>query len=401
MSSDEQEHSIEKTVRELELEVASRRNYEKVVAILGATVVAIGALVAWIGFESFSDIEKDVRQQVIQSLKNVDASSQVTLERFEEYDKRMAVLLKSLEDAESRWTESIQPTLKELAGDVPDLKGRYLSLLEGEAIEERTSEPAWRKQATAVILKIVEHLEESQHEDTVSQFSPDDVFNVAQLSRHLSRYDLERRLVVAAHDARPASASARALFLQSESREANPKGDRAFQELMGLVTDLTIDNPHIVLAEAWNAAEGLRQYSSLIDAIDALIERREGDAGVFLPSYAHVIKGTAHLRRGLAGEVDLAIRSFVDAVRLLKLEGTQSQWAESTMREVAEMQRNLRFSGADTTVLDEAVADSGIIQLQLGLQRQLLLQMQPIVVEEGADADLGALLEKWSEEGGR
>ena len=343
----ERQDDIEAQIRKLEIEVASRRNYEKVVVVLGAAVVSAAALVTWIGFESFSDIENDVRKQVIQSLTDVDTDTVVTLGRFKDYDRRMSKLLESLKAAEGRWRDSIEPALAELSGDIPDLKGRFLSLLDGGPIEDKSQDPVWRRRATAVVLNIVEHLEETQRENEVSQFAPDDVFNVAQLSRHLSRYDLERRLVVAAHEAKPDSAAARALFLQSEARKSGSSDESAFTELMGLVTDLTIENPHIVLAEAWNAAEDLRRYSHLIAALDSLIARAEANSGAFLPSYAYALKGAAHLRRGLVGEIDLVVTWLVDAVDRLKLEGTHSQWAAGTIQQISVMRKELVNSRAN------------------------------------------------------
>ena len=354
------EEGIETKIRQLELEIASRRNYEKVVGILGAAVVAVGALVAWFGFDSFSDIKQDVRDQVVQSLKSVSSETSTSLDKFEEYDGRMGILLESLTEAEGRWRNSIQPALMELSGDIPDLKGQFLSMMKDGEKQDSQQDPVWRRQAAAVVHKIVEHLEEAQSKMEVSQFAPSDIFNVAQLSRQVSRYDLERRLVVAAHEAKSDSTSARALYLQSEARRTSPGDDTAFQELMELVAYLTNENPHIVLAEAWNAAENQRRYDALIKALDVLIERGEEEPGTFLPSYAYALKGQVHLRRGLVGEVDMAVEYFVEAVKRLKLEGTHSQWAVPTVELISSMRTVLVNSGANIESLDESVLESGI-----------------------------------------
>ena len=338
--------------------MATRRKYEKVVSLLGYAVIAAAAVVGWIGYSSFSDIEDDVQREVLASIRNADTDSVSALSRFEEYDGKMSKLLDSLEEAEGRWSESIRPALAELEGDeTPDLMGRFLTV-RGEG--ESDQGPAWRRRATAVVLKIVEHVEEAQAGSAVLQFSPDEVFNVAQLSRRIARYDLEGRLVQAAYEAQPRSAAARALSLQSRARAAGRSDEASFDELMKMVSELTIDNPHIVLAEAWNAAEDLRRYDALISAIDELIARRREDPEAFLPSYAHALKGRVHLRRALGGDVGAGTESLAEAVNLLKAEGMHSQWAESTVEEIVHMTSALARGGTDTTAIDGAIESSGI-----------------------------------------
>lgn len=355
---------LEARVRDLELEIAARRKYEKVVTVLGYAVVAAAAIVGWIGYESFSDIESDVRQEVQGSIRNMDVDAVTSLDRFEEYARRMMKLLEELEQAEGIWRESIRPALSELEGDeVQDLMGRFLAMKE-EGESDDVNEPVWRKRATAVVLKIVQHLEDAQDEGTVSQFSPGEVFNVAQITRRISRYDLEGRLVQAAAEAQPRSAAARALSLQSEARKGQNSGEVAFESLMDMVSGLTMDNPHIVLAEAWNAAEDLRRYGPLISAIDELIARQVDEPGAFLPSYAHALKGEVHLRRALSGDVAIGTASLVLAVNALKGEGMYSQWAMSTVGEVLKMRAVLAAGGAETDELDAAIKSSGIGMLQ-------------------------------------
>ena len=367
------QEATENRVRQVELDVATRRNYEKVVILLGYGAIALIAVLGFIGYSNVSDIDSKVSERIDLLISRSDGQKSATLDNFNTYNARMMELFGSLESAEDAWTNVIEPKLDQLKGYDPeaDLQGRYLVVMEGAESNEVGNEKEWRELATAVIAQSIDHIQKS-HEDPnfVAQFSPDQIFNLAQVSRQLGRNDLEYSLTRSAYEAKKTSAAAQALFLQSEARRLDVKAgsNAAFRELLGLVENLSLDNPQIVMAEAWNAAENLREYTALIQVIDKLIERQRGDSNVFLPSYAFVVKGQAHQRRGLSGDLQAAVAAYSEGVERLSVEGLWSQWGDSAYEELLESAQYLFISDVDTTELDDAVKASGIIPLQGGYE---------------------------------
>ena len=370
---DEFEESVDNRVRQIELDVATRRNYEKVVIVLGYGAIALIAVLGFIGFSNVSDIDKKVSDRIDFLVSQTENKRGATLDTFDSYSKRMHKLFSELEGAEIAWSTKIEPKIRGLEGYDPDadLHGRYVDVM-SDAEDPSRNEEEWRQNATALVVHAIEHVKKSnQDADFVSQFSPDQIFNLAQISRRLGRNDLEYSLTRSAHEAKKSSAAARALFLQSEARRQDVQvaENSAFNDLLDLVRNLTLDSPHIVIAEAWNAAEDLRQYASLIGAIDDLIERQAHDEDAFLPSYALVIKGQAHQRRGLVGDLSTAVAAYSDGVERLAVEGVRSQWGEATMKDVLENAESLFVSNVDTTALDNAIDSSGIGPLQFGYEK--------------------------------
>ena len=383
------QESVDQRMRDLELDVASRRNYEKVAILLGYGAVALIALLGFVGFANVSDIDEKVRERIDFNISKTDSEKKATFDEFEIYNNQFKDLLSKLEDAEETWRVRIKPALDDLIAyeqkdEHVDLQGRLNEIMHGEI---DANDPAWRLQATALVSRAIEHIANLENDpNAISQFSPDDLFNLAQISRNLGRYDLENNLTSAAFKARKSSASAEALFLQSEARKADSEKENnpSFEKLLDLVSHVTIDSPHIVIAEAWNTAESLRQYSKLISAIDKLVARHGNDASVFLPSYAYVVKGQAHLRRGIPGDLDASLDAFLNGVRRLREEGVHSQWADATMRDILENVEFLFLSGMDTTALDEAIRASGIVPIsqryffkknELGIMESLFEQL--------------------------
>ena len=361
--------ATEDRVRQVELEVATRRNYEKVVILLGYGAIALIAVLGFIGYSNVSDIDSKVSERIDLLISRSDGQKSATLDNFVIYNKRMDELFSSLGDAEEAWTNVIEPKLDQLKGYDPDadLQGRYVVVME-DAENDARDEKAWRELATAVIAQAIEHIQQTQQDaNFVAQFSPDQIFNLAQISRQLGRNDLEYSLTRSAYEAKKSSAAAEALFLQSEARRLDVEAgsNPAFRNLLGLVENLSLDNPQIVIAEAWNAAESLREYTALIEVIDSLIQRQREDSTVFLPSYAFVIKGQAHQRRGLSGDMLAAVMAYAAGVERLSIEGLWSQWGEATYGELLESVQYLFMSDVDTTELDDAVNASGISPLQV------------------------------------
>ena len=399
----EQIDDLEEKLHTLEIEIASRRSQEKVVVYLGYAAIAAGILIGAFGFSEISDVDDTVSVEISrfssiidQKIKNVDnrldaadkrieksisdyestlqqtidnriasfgVRNEAKLEEFAVVGEKMNVFLVSLDEAVQRWKEEIEPKLNGLEEVDPDedLKGRYLEIVEQASLPEEQRPSDWRARATAIIKSATRQLSKAAEvPDFIPQFDPDDLFNLAQLARRLGRFDLNRNLTEAAYEADEGQA-ARALYLQSRALYlGGSDGEIAFAQLLEMVQNLSLDAPHIVTAEAWNVAESLRRYGELIDAINALIAKQETDPSAFVPSYVFAVRGNAHQRRGLPGDLDLAVDSYREAIIRLEAEGLLTQWADATIRDSIQYFEQLRESGTDMVRLDEAISNSKV-----------------------------------------
>ena len=367
--------SLADRFRQIELEVAERRKYEKVVNLLGAAAIFVGVILGFVGFERISNIDNKLKNMVDEAVITHIVESKVTLQETKKKGEEMDELIMQLKEAKNRWIE-IEPAIEQL-GEYDanaDFAGIFLDFLhEYQALTEFEKE-RWlsenRGKATNIVLQVTEHIEQSAMADDVAmQITPEDVFNIAVVSRVLGRADLKRKLADAAYQVEKTAAT-EALYYQS--RAAIDEG--AFESLVDMVEDLKIDSPHIVMAEAWNAAEDRRDYSRLITAIDRLLKKHGDNNDIFLPSYAIAVKAEAHLRRGLPRDMDHAVTAYATAVGRLQLESPNSQWAEHTLGSILDGVPGLLSFGADMTQLDEAISSSRISPLKSGydeLQRLL------------------------------
>ena len=208
------EEGIERRVRAAELEIASRRSYEKVVVLLGYAVIAGVALLGILGYNSITDIGANLEENVTKKISNFDSKTNATLGKFRDYDREVVKLTESLRDAEKQWEVTIKPAIEGLAKYDPDadLYGRYLEIFKQD--DAPRNEPEWRSQATGLLSSIIEHIENKDGDvGFVAQFSANDIFNLAQETRRIGRNDLGYKLTQAAYNARPSSAAARSLYL--------------------------------------------------------------------------------------------------------------------------------------------------------------------------------------------
>ena len=144
-----------------------------------------------------------------------------------------------------------------------------------------------------------------------------------------------------------------------------------------MVEDLTLESPHIVVAEAWNATEENRRYEDLIRSLSIFFDRAAASNGaIHVPSHTYVMKAQAHFRSGRPGELEPTLDLLIRAVSVLRQEGMHSEWAESTIRDMIGILGVLVNSGADLTVLLDAMSTSGIGDLEQATQFFLALTTQ-------------------------
>jgi hypothetical protein len=172
-------------------------------------------------------------------------------------------------------------------------------------------------------------------------------------------------LVNAAYELDPYSPPIRALYLQWQAQFGpREERERNFLELLGLLNELTFDAPHIIMAEAWNASEGKRRYTDLIEALDTLIAAADADKSRLLPSFAFALKGNALQRRGRPGDLPVAMDNYIMAIDRMALEGTKTQWANSTIRDTVEGTMDLYRAGVDISPIRDAVKRGGVVPLE-------------------------------------
>ena len=399
----EKQKEIDRQVDAYGLEIASRRGYERTVGLVltvgAALAIGLGVLFSFLGLDELDKIET----KVADFDKNADAiearldkeiatfkselgvtiddkiafffhRDEAKTETYENNVNNMKRLIGVLTQAESRW-EEIKPALEGLESYDPDadLKGDYLEIIRAIATDDEENKPT-RAQQVGIVLRVSEHLLQAEKDPNyISQFTHDEVFNAAQIARGLDRPDIEKQLVNSAYKLDSSSPSNKALFLQLQARYG-PEDEReeSFAGLLGLLDNLTMDSPHIVVAEAWNAAEGTRRYSDLIEALDRRIENAQKDPSLLLPSHIYAIKGNAHQRRGFPGELETAKQSYVDAINRLAREGTHTQWSDATIKNTLEGVQQLLRSGEDIAQIAEAAEQSGFIKLQQHLNALVL-----------------------------
>lgn len=430
----------EDRIREMEIELASRRSLEKVMIYLGYAAIAIGIVGGIFGYSEISDIDRKVSSlmsprisQVDEKLKLVDSRLENSEKRLSdsienakqrlglEIDNRIATYvsttedrlrefkslgpkindyIKNLEESEIYWRETIKPRIditERFSSDDEDLKGFYLSLIGQKMEPEAVGYEERRVQAIALLKEVTKQIKQQASEASLGfQFTPAEIFNMAQMSRQIGRTDLERELTSAVFSINP-DPPARALFLQAEAqRFGSEEADKAFEELLLMVEELTIDSPHIVAAEAWNAAEGLRKYGKLIGSIDALIQRNKIDNTAFLPSFVFALKGNAHQRRGLPGDLDLAVEAYVHAIERLAVEGMLAQWADATINNVFQYMPVLLMSGADIAPIVDAARASKIQPVKMQMQMIASLAGAGVPPEDDVQKMIDELLRKWN-----
>ena len=356
----------------MELEIASRRKYEKVVVLLGYAAITVGAIAGLIlgftGYQRLSDIESTLDSKIDSAILRFNNNEGISLSDFKKRKSDMDTWIEKLKEAEEEWLENIEPFTKNL--EIYDAKADLVGLYE-EVMRLRRDEESWRSTATIAVIRITEHVEKTKDRDGGAdvQFDPNGIFNVAQLSRHLGRADLEGRLINAAHNALKSDPAMTSLHLQAKAK----RGDEdAFRELMTMVANVPMDSPHIVLAEAWIATINLGRYTTFIEAIDVLVGKHSDNESVFMPSYVLALKAEVHLARGHPGDVQLTVDAIVRAVERFQLEGPASQWADSTKASVERSAGRLAEFGADTTALTE-VALSSTVPWQQELGRLLTI----------------------------
>lgn len=340
---------LEESLAELQIEVAEKRSIGEIVRYGAIIIIAIGGLFSFLGYSSYSEIKQSIEGQVEVALrdhiKREISISQAEMKEFlefvaatetnmvsyntllERYKQRLGEVdkiyeISTLEDIEgelSRIEQEISHrfTVNPSKGDVLDFNGTVF-------------EKNWR-------LGVVSRLQElSGSPDKIARVDPDKWFNFLQTLRRAGINSVTYQLIEALPND-PGKPSIEALRLMlSVERSIGSERDASFEELMEMVRLVDEVSPHIIIAEAWNAAETLRRYTSLIDALKAGINRRRQE-GLPPISYLHVILAEAYVRRGFSGDKQSAQQALQEARVIVQTETSGNQWQSSTLMKISEL----------------------------------------------------------------
>lgn len=306
---------------------ASRAPLEDLVKYLLYFWLSLSVVLGFVGWKQISDMDASISNEVSRQFPRDG-------EKYLEYQKLIEdtkTLYRDFEVLTKQYKERVDDLkLAEVAASDFDLEGQVEIILRESNVPSKVSNKEWRAKAITVLSKLKDFL--------ASKPVPADfIFNAAQVCRQLNQFQLAEELTTAAYLKDPVPAI-KALKLSSEV--ANKTGDdraRAFTDLMVMVEDLGYESsPHIVLAEAWNAAERSRNYGPLLDALDKHVVKYK-KSGV--PSYVFAIKAQALLRRSRPGDLELAKIALRQGYETYISESPQSQWNDSFVREYTELSR--------------------------------------------------------------
>ena len=327
--------SAEDRLHKLELELAERKPIERQIQLFVYFLAALSVVVGVFGFKQLSDIDSLIAEEVQSLLPRQSqkfAEYKKLIDETSELAERFSGLFGKYESAAKAFAN-----INNVTEDF-DLEGKVTKLL--DEVETRSGdqlyEEKWRLHAVATLRLLAETQRKRN-------FESDFIFNAAQAASHLQQGSLAYELMQVAFTKRPNDAPIQAGRLSAivgigDENEVND----AFEQLMSMVVNLDQNSPHIVLSEAWNAAERKRRYEDLIGAIDRLFSN---PGNRFAPSYAYFIKAFALTRASRPGDLESAKLIVAKGLEVLKTESPNSVWHDASLREYAKCLRV--FESAD------------------------------------------------------
>lgn len=351
--SEEVMNQLNDRLRLLEHDNAERKPVAELIKIFMYFLIGISVVLGLFGLKQFSDIRNIIQEEVS---RQYPKDQQKFLEYQSLIDKT-ELLSKNFQELHGKYSVALSnfANLDKVTADF-DIEGkigqiitestqRYRSDQEGGKSVEIYEEP-WRSNA----ISLLELLASTQMQ---RDFDSDFIFNAAQSADQLKMNDLAFRLMSEANKKRPNDAPIRAGMLSGAVDIGNEgEVDKAFLELLDMVRNLSPHSPNIVLSEAWNSTEDQRRYPELIKAINDLINSQSN-----VPSYAHAIQAEAYLRSSQSDALIHARKANQRAKETLANETAHSVWADSSMRQIAKVDRIIAKSEALREVLVNDLAE--------------------------------------------
>lgn len=353
--TEDEVESLRTRLRELEVETAGRRPIESIVKLFIYFLVALSVVVGVFGIKQLSDLDAVVARQVKQEFPRASAEYREygeLIEKTEDLEKKFAELFGKYQSALGNYEH-----LGKVTADF-DLEGRLELLAEqGAARQDREPdgeddtgtlyEEKWRLGAISTLEVLQQQLKERQ-------FDADVVFNAAQLCDRLKHVDLGSRLVETAYKLNPSDEPIKAAMLSTRVQLADEESaGQAFSELMAMVSKISRNSPHIVLSEAWNAANNLRRYEPLIEKLNELTS--SAGASRFRPSFAYALLARAYLSASRPGDLGRAEDALSGAKQKLLEESVLANWHDATVEQV----RGVEAAIVATAFVHSQLVESG------------------------------------------
>lgn len=339
---------------ELRAEVASRRPVEQIVKYLLYFWLTLSILLGFFGWKQLSALDEQVKRAVASQFPEDS-------ENYKNYKNLLAEteqLYESFETLTSAYRERVEDLkYADVVASDFDIEGQIMNVVFESEDPSNILDSAWRTRAITVLNKFSEALENKGFPATF-------VFNAAQVCRQLRQFQLAEEMTNAAFEKDP-SAPIQALKLASEvANKTGPERDLAYSALVDMVAHLDYQSsPQIVLAEAWNAAEGIRSYEPLVKAIEELAASTKKER---VPSYAYLIQAQAMLRIGYPGVREDALPVIEKGYAVYQQESSLSQWNESFATEYA------RVLAVATEQRELSEVEGPDVEQQLDFLRELL-----------------------------
>ncbi len=316
--------SLEERFHQLEIEIAERRPVEKLIQIFIYFLAGLSVVIGLFGIKQFSDIDTVISSEVKMQFPRDQ-------QKYLEYKK----LIEDAETLNARHKElfgKYELALKTFAHldkvtDDFDLEGKVSRVMETaeDGDSKLLKDESWRLQAVATLRLLAEAQKKRN-------FQSDFILNAAQTASRLQQNALAYDLMQVAYTKRPNDAPIQAGRLSAIVEIGDEKEVKdAFGSLMNMVVNLDANSPHIVLSEAWNAAEHLRRYDALVAAIDKLLK---SDQRQLKPSYAYFIKAFALTRASRPGDLAIARSTMEEGLALLSKESPNAIWYDASVREL-------------------------------------------------------------------
>lgn len=385
---------------------------------------ALSVVVGLFGIKTISDLDSKMDRSVESKYEEYVGKGGDLLEKYRKQYSAAIEKQREFERENKGYLEKLDSLkLLEIATEGFDLEGKLIRLL--VEVEQRKAakglsslltnpqgddpfrgsvlEDTWRAKAIAVLSLVQREL------DGGRRISAADVFNAAQTARELQAFELTVALAAKAEEM-SASPAYKAVGLHAKLRLAtDPSEARGYvQELFELVRNLSHEDPHVVIAEAWNAAVQSDDFRGLIEAIEDLEKDRRAKQTPPLaaaqpapiPSYVYVIKARALLKEAAPGCQTAAEAALENADLLLSEESTETEWASDTVEEgqqvkgMLDRSKELRIPDPEEEPASAAGID-GSDGLDLGMLERLVAstisrtEIEEAVTPSGEHVEVG------------
>ena len=308
-------------ILDLKLAAASSKPVDDIVRYLLYFWLTISVVLGIFGWNQLSDIDDKIDIAITKQLpkdSNMYRDYETLIADTKKLHENLLELTKDYEKKVDylKYADIVDPDL--------DVYGQLQNIILQSNEQRNLLNEDWRTRAIATLRRFKSVITKTSVDAAL-------VFNAAQVARQLTQPQLAVDLTKTAHEKNP-SPPIRALKLSSEVN--NTTGDTqftAYSQLLEMVRNLDVEHsPHIVIGEAWNAAEDTRMYSLLLDAVDDLIRNERQN---YVPSCVYSLKARILLRRSLPGDKEAAEQVLQEGYTLFQSESSRSQWNQAFKRD--------------------------------------------------------------------